>query len=327
MAIRPNETFDDFQTHLKLIERSGFDSVWISDVGLHRETLVTCAMACLVTERLNVGPGVVNPYTRHPALIAEQIATIQEASKGRCFLGLGIGGYSALRHFGVLPWEKPIENLRQSIHIIRDLLAGKQVHSQAGLFKVDGKMDFTPERDVPIFLGVMLGAKSIRLAGELCDGGLIVGSSLPGKAKKVVDKIRESALSSGRSDASSLEMAMSFPFAISESRRGAIDKVRDAVGRLAIGDDRLRPTVLDLGVSEAEIARVKSAISKNESLSQCVSDSMVDLFAIAGNASDCIEKIDALGKVGVTQIVVGRPSREDSNMIEMIGKQIMPHFA
>ena len=70
-------------------ERSGFASAWAAEHYFHRDAIVTSAAILAGTKRLKVGTGVINPYTRHPALLAMTTSTLIEMTEGLFILGLG----------------------------------------------------------------------------------------------------------------------------------------------------------------------------------------------------------------------------------------------
>lgn len=323
ISIVPNKPTIQFVEHIKLAEKEGFDSAWIADVGLHRETFIMCAMACQGTRRIRIGPGVVNPYTRHPGLVAAQVATLQEISHGRAFLGLGVGGYRALRQFGMSTWEKPALTLRESIKVIKGLLEGEKLTFHGSVFTVaNAQIDFQAQTRPPIYLGVMLGRQGLRIAGELCDGALLVGP-LGNRTRQIVESIKQAASDSGR-DPLGLEIAMTAPFAVSKKPAEAIKAAKQTVAELGILDERLRAVVIAEGITDEQISRVKDAVQQGRAVEEAVTDRMVDLFGIAGTPLDCVEKIESLRKVGISQIVVGRPARQSAEMMRIIGKDIIP---
>ncbi|MDR1428151.1 MAG: LLM class flavin-dependent oxidoreductase, partial [Bifidobacteriaceae bacterium] len=65
------------------VEALGFDDLWIPDERLLRNVYVALTAVANATSRIGLGPGVTNPYTRHPALTAAAIATLGELSGGR----------------------------------------------------------------------------------------------------------------------------------------------------------------------------------------------------------------------------------------------------
>jgi 5,10-methylenetetrahydromethanopterin reductase len=81
-------------------------------------------MAATATERLQLGTGVTNPATRHPAATAAAIASVHQLSGGRAVLGIGRGD-SALAHLGSAP--VPVDLLEQYVRVVRALLRGEDV--------------------------------------------------------------------------------------------------------------------------------------------------------------------------------------------------------
>ncbi|NCG36429.1 MAG: LLM class flavin-dependent oxidoreductase, partial [Actinobacteria bacterium] len=83
-------------------EDLGFDRCWVYDEGLAtRDLYVTLSAIATATSRMQLGPGITNPYTRHPAQTAAAIASIDELSGGRGFLGIGAGGSLTLDPLGI----------------------------------------------------------------------------------------------------------------------------------------------------------------------------------------------------------------------------------
>ena len=84
-------------------EASGFNAVGIGDSqSLYRETFLASALALQNTTDVQVGPRVINPVTRHPAVSASGILTLDEIARGRVLLGIGTGD-SSVHNAGVKP--------------------------------------------------------------------------------------------------------------------------------------------------------------------------------------------------------------------------------
>ena len=89
-------------------EQRGWDGILFADSqNLAGDVYVTLALAAEATGRIAIGTGVTNPYTRHPAVTAASIATIQELTEGRAVLGIGRGD-SALAYLGLAPAPVPV---------------------------------------------------------------------------------------------------------------------------------------------------------------------------------------------------------------------------
>jgi len=110
-----------------------------------------------------VAPGVTNIITRHPAVLAHSVATLDEYSAGRAILGSGVGE-SAVYNIGKKPAR--LKRLEEVIGVIRMLMAGETAHFDGQDIKVSW-----PARKVPIVIASS-GPKSLQLAGRIADGVL-----------------------------------------------------------------------------------------------------------------------------------------------------------
>src|SRR5207249_3056075 len=89
------------------LEADGFSGLAVVDSqNLSGDPYVSLALAAGATSRLQLATGVTNPYTRHPAVTASSIASVQAVSEGRAMLGIGRGD-SALAHLGLAPAPVP----------------------------------------------------------------------------------------------------------------------------------------------------------------------------------------------------------------------------
>src|SRR5262245_9801715 len=125
----------------RLAEELDYRDFWYTDVRFLRDCWVSLAAVALATERIRLGPGVTDPYTRHPALTASAIATLDELSRGRALLGLGIGGYG----FGQIGLEGrlPVAAMRETVEVVRRLLRGEEVSLEGKVVTVRrGRLEF-----------------------------------------------------------------------------------------------------------------------------------------------------------------------------------------
>ena len=112
------------------IEGWGYNNLWILDEELYRDCYVHMALSALNTTRVRLGTAVTNPVTRHPAITAEAVGTIDELSNGRAVLGIGLGG--SIRK--MLKLESSIPRLREATLIIRRLWAGEKINFEVSRF-------------------------------------------------------------------------------------------------------------------------------------------------------------------------------------------------
>ena len=76
-------------------EELGFGAFWYADERFYHETYVGLTACALATSRIRLGPGVTDPYSRHPALTAMAVGSLDELSGGRAVLGFGAGAWAS----------------------------------------------------------------------------------------------------------------------------------------------------------------------------------------------------------------------------------------
>src|SRR5262249_9578408 len=106
---------------VKAADACGYDSVWIPEAW-ERDALTTLTELAGHTRRIHLCTGIVNIYSRSPALLAMSAATLDEISGGRFSLGLGTSGARVVEDFHSMPFDKPLTRLRETIQVIRLLL-------------------------------------------------------------------------------------------------------------------------------------------------------------------------------------------------------------
>lgn len=179
-------------------EALGYDTLWYADERFYRETYTGLAACATVTSKILLGPAVTDPYTRHPAITAAAMASVDELSNGRAVLGYAAGA-SGFRNLGLKP-ERSVVALREAIHIIRELLAGKSVTYEGEMISIwDGSMKFETRPDLPIYLAAM-GPLNMCLAGEVADGVIIPHCASPAIFKPHMVYIEEGMTRSGRTE-------------------------------------------------------------------------------------------------------------------------------
>ena len=97
VELSPVVATNDMLELAKLVDEAGADRLGISDVAMLRDTFLVQALCAQATDRVQIVSLVSNPYLRHPAAVATTLATLNEITQGRTFLGIGVGaGLSGL---------------------------------------------------------------------------------------------------------------------------------------------------------------------------------------------------------------------------------------
>lgn len=177
-------------------EELGFDAFWYADEKFYRETYTGLAACALATSRIVLGTGVTEPYTRHPALTALAVASLDELSGGRAVLGYGAGrvGFPQMG----ITMGRPALRLRESITVIRRLWAGERFSFEGQTITWnDAQLQFPTRAGIPIYLAAD-GPHTLRLAGEVADGVIVPHCASPLILAPKLEFIRQGATRAGR---------------------------------------------------------------------------------------------------------------------------------
>jgi probable F420-dependent oxidoreductase len=162
-------------------EAAGYTDLWTGETN-GSDGFTPLALAAAWTDRMRLGTGVVNPYTRGPAVLAMHAAALSDASGGRFVLGLGASSNVIVERWNETPFEKPLTRLREAVPVLREVFAGER---GPGGFK----LETPPAHPIPIVLAA-LRDRMLRLGGELADGTFT--NFLPlSAAEHVVARVRE----------------------------------------------------------------------------------------------------------------------------------------
>jgi len=160
-----------------MAEQNGFDSIWVTERYFHEETFSLLGFLAATTERIELGLGVTNPYTRHPALLAMSSATLDRISGGRFLLGLGRSEKWVIQERMGIHYERPLENLESFVSVLRQLMTGEKTTSETRGLR-DVRLAIEPARShLPIYLAA-IGPRALRLAGRAAKPAVILRPSI-----------------------------------------------------------------------------------------------------------------------------------------------------
>jgi probable F420-dependent oxidoreductase len=183
-------------------ESLGYDDLWSGETPNGTDGFTPLALAAPVTDRLRLVTGIVNPYTRGPAVLAQTAAAMQEASGGRFVLGLGSSSDVVVERFNGLRFERPLSKVREAVAALRPVLSVPPDRGYGGL-----RLERPVSAPVPIILAALRG-KMLALAAEVADGAFTNFLPLSG-LPRVVSALREGEAAAGRAPGST-ELACRF---------------------------------------------------------------------------------------------------------------------
>src|SRR5262245_19506615 len=168
-------------------EESGFDGLWTwdhlrdPDGGTRSrvpESLTTLAGLAEATRRIMLGPLVLNVSSRHPGILSNMAATLQEISGGRLLLGLGAGGHRRLPYaaeheslgIAVEPDRVRAERVAEAAQLLKRLWSGDESTFSGSHYRLEKSSGFLrPDPPPPIIVGGF-GPRMAAIAGRYADG-------------------------------------------------------------------------------------------------------------------------------------------------------------
>ncbi len=289
-------------TWARAAERAGLGSVWIIEDYFHPGAYALAAAAAAVTERLAIGLGVVNPFTRHPVLLAMETAALAGIAPGRVVLGLGSSNRRWIEAQMGIPFKAPLGGLRESVEIVRRLLAGERVTFRGEVFTLDDvELEWRPPEAVPVLLGVK-GPRALRLAGEIADGVLCSVLASP----QHVRRVRQTA-GAGRPDFTVLAYLI---VAISHDGHRARAAARPLIARY-LGVLHGQSILLDAGLGPERTRPFREALGRGAPAAELVNDALIDALAVAGTPEHCRRQLTGWAEAGLDAPIAVLPREAD----------------
>jgi 5,10-methylenetetrahydromethanopterin reductase len=265
-------------------ERLGFAEAWLPESRHGRGVFTVAAQIAARTSRLGIGIGVVNPFWRHPSVIAMEAAALDEASGGRVRLGVGAALWT-LRALGEDDprSSRPLTAMREALGIIRAMVSdGPRPDPRIFTARADTHLDFRATRPrLPVYVGAV-NARMLEASGALADGVQLGAITSPGYVRWAKDRVTAGARDAGR-DPADIDLAANV--LVSVDRDAAVArKATRAV--LAYYLHRVEGVVTDTsGADPEQVETVRRAVADGgiAAGARCVTDSLIDVFAAAGD--------------------------------------------
>lgn len=292
---------------VRAADACGYDSFWLPEAW-ERDAFTLLTELALRTERIHLGTGIINVFSRSPALIAMSAATLDEISGGRFRLGLGTSASRVIEDFHGISYQKPLTRLKETVQIVRALLSGDPIDFSGECFKLSRfKLGFKPVRsDIPIYIAG-LGLKSLRQIGEIADGWLPTlwpRTKLP----EGIAAIRAGAEAAGR-NASRIEVAPFVNVVVSDDITRARNSARMPLAYYIGGmGDYYHAALSRLGFCpDADRVRELWQAGRPKEAIRAVSDEMIDSIAICGPREVCQRRLEETAEAGATLVLIPIP--------------------
>lgn len=331
LLLLPNRPARELATLAQTAEALGYDDLWLADERFFREVYACLACCALATSRIRVGPGVTDPYSRHPALTTMAVATLDEIAGGRAVLGLG-AGVSGFRELGV-DASRSATAIGEAVELIRRLLAGETVTAKGGQVSLqDGRLDFAaPRADLPVYVASQRAA-GCRVAGRVADGAIMQGAVAEPLVRFFRETVHAGARQAGR-DPARIELVARLNVCVADDRRAARDVMRPSIVRSLVAQRRDFFTfqTAGLAVPPRLRERVRTLPYTHDpapllAAAPLVPDEFVDAVTLAGPPEVLVPEVVRLARSGIGQIMVFplAPGGRIETTIERFQREVMP---
>jgi F420-dependent oxidoreductase-like protein len=282
-------TLDESIARAKAAERLGYESVWLSQLPDARDASLVVAAYAAATERIKFGMGVLPIYTRHPTAMVQMAATLDEMTRGRFILGLGVSHKVTVESMWGLHLDQPVEAMREYLTIVQTSLAEGGCSFEGKHFSAQWSYSAPRPRNLPVMIAA-LSSRMLDLAGEMTDG-VILWMCAPNYIREHVVPIVKAARERVGKSLDGFEIVAHVPVCLTSDRAAALDVFRPVVSRYA--NLPYYRKVLD-------VAGYKEQLDAGN-----ITEGMLDDFAGIGDEQQVRAAIQRYREAGLTLPAVG----------------------
>jgi F420-dependent oxidoreductase-like protein len=322
------------------LEKAGLDQVWVAEAYSY-DAISQIGYLAAKTERVEIGTGIVNVYSRTAALMAMTAAGCDYVSDGRFILGLGASGPQVIEGFHGVPYDKPMQRTKEYIEACRMIwkrdekfdYQGRTFQAPlpagqgTGLGKPLKLINHPVRSDIPIWWASLKGL-SVTATAEMADGWLPI-MFIPEKYHKVWGPQLQAGLAKRDPSLKPLDISAGGILAIGEDlvgdkRREILDLARPMMalyvgGMGAPGKNFYNDICRDYGY-EQEAVDIQSLYlgGKKDEAAARVPGEWLELSNLVGPASYIKERVAAYRRAGVTVLSVNAGGPDAVKQIEML---------
>lgn len=278
-------------------DAAGAANLWIAAHLFNRDPVASAAVALTESRHLGVVLMAISPYTMHPVQAAMAAATLDEFFPGRVQLCFGVGAPAGLKGAGVTA-ERPVETLRETLDVTRELLSGEAVKYDGRRFRISGRLA-TGAKPLPLWLAAS-GPQMLELAGERADGVVISAATSPAFIRLCLEAVRRG---EGRANRTIRKAALVVCSVHAEARR-AHDRVRRLLAYVLRGAHHARN--LELAGSRLDQDALAAAFAAEDwaRADELMTDDTIMRHGASGTADQARAMLDSYGSAGLDEIVL-----------------------
>jgi 5,10-methylenetetrahydromethanopterin reductase len=295
----------DGMRYSQLAEQGGFEAVWQAESRLVREATVPMAAYAAVTDRIGIGSGVVNTWTRNVGLLAATFSTLDDLAPGRVKLGVGAWWDPLAAKVGIHRHHM-LTCMRETVEAVRRLLAMERVTFHGEFVHLDDvEIDIVhgdrSPKNVPIYIGAT-AMKMMELSAEIGDGVVLNYLVGPAYNREAMEHLAIGAARAGRT-VDDVDRPQLVVCSLDPDRSLALDRARELVTQY-LGQ---QPHIMKAsGVAPELLEEIGAKLTWPASEAQIqeamhlVPDEVVQLITASGTADECRAKVQEYIESGCT---------------------------
>jgi 5,10-methylenetetrahydromethanopterin reductase len=305
LYLQDSHDLRDGLEYVRYAEQRGFEAVWQAESRLVRDAIVPMAAYAAVTERIQVGSGVINNWTRNIGLLAATYLTLDDLAPGRIICGIGAWWDPLARNVGI-ERKKPLTAMRETVMVLRQLLNMERVTFHGSFVHVDGiELDVVhgrkEPRNVPIFIGAT-GDQMMELTGEIADGAVLNYCVPPSYNEKALQLLEQGAKKAGRR-LEDIDRPQLIVCSVDEDHDRAIDTTRGLLTQYLAQQPHIAKAS---GVSDEVVQQIQSILgwpATHEQIQRAkhlVPEELILKITASGTPEEARAKVDEYRKNGCT---------------------------
>jgi 5,10-methylenetetrahydromethanopterin reductase len=295
----------DGLSYVRYAEAHGFEAVWQAESRLVRDAIVPMAAYAAVTERVKIGSGVINNWTRNIGLLAATFLTLDDLAPGRIICGIG-AWWDPLAHNVGIERRKPLTAMRETVEVLRKLLNMERVTFHGEFHHVEGiELDVVHGRREPRNVPIMIGAtgdQMMELTGEIADGAVLNYCVPPEYNVRALELLEKGARKAGRKF-DDIDRPQLVVCSVDFDREIAIDSTRMLLTQYLAQQPHIAKAS---GVSPEVVTKIQSILgwpATKEQINQAkhlVPEELIHRITASGTPAEARSKVDEYRKGGCT---------------------------
>lgn len=295
--------------YVRYAEEKGFEAVWQAESRLVRDAIVPMAAYAAVSERIKIGSGVINNWTRNIGLLASTYLTLDDLAPDRIICGIGAWWDPLAKNVGI-DRRKPLTAMRETVEVLRRLLNLERVTYHGEFVHVDEiELDVVHGRREPRNVPIMIGAtgdKMMEMTGEIADGVVLNYCVPPEYNDRAMELLEKGAKKAGRT-LDEVDRPQLVVCSVDHDREKAIDSTRELLTQYLAQQPHIAKAS---GVSQEVVNEIQSILgwpATKEQIQQAkhlVPEELIDRITASGTPEEAHSKVEEYRKHGCTSPIL-----------------------